>query len=77
MARTPFLIAVFVCCVLVAGLVAQTRRDPTAVTASSEVISGENIGFRATGPADQTGRVPGVFVVKINGLWVEAAPASK
>jgi hypothetical protein len=35
------------------------------------VLSGENIGFRVTGPV-RSGVVPGTWVVMINGEWVKA-----
>ena len=53
------------------GVWAQTRSDPTAITVAPQVLSGENIGVRVTGPPDRNGRVPGALVVKINGDWVE------
>ena len=56
-----------------AAPVTRVGKDPTAVTVvpSGIVASGEALGFRVTGPVDSTGRVPGVFVVKVNGRWVE------
>jgi len=56
------------------GVWAQTERrrsDPTAITVAPQVLSGESIGVRVTGPPDQDGKVPGVIVVKINGQWVD------
>jgi len=53
------------------GVWAQTRSDPTAITVAPQVLSGESIGVRVTGPPDQDGKVPGVIVVKINGQWVD------
>ena len=53
------------------GVWAQTRSDPTAITVAPQVLSGENVGVRVTGPPDQDGKAPGVIVVKINGQWVD------
>ena len=55
--------------------VSRVGQDPTAVTTvpSGMVASGAALGFRVTGPVDATGKVPGVFVVKINGRWVEVS----
>jgi hypothetical protein len=42
------------------------------------VITGENIGFQpVAGPTDREGRVPGYFVVKVNGQWVEVTSAMR
>jgi hypothetical protein len=38
-----------------------------------DVFSGTDVGIRLTGPKDANGRVPGMFVVKIEGQWVEVA----
>ena len=57
--------------------VPQDRRDPTAVTVVPSVLAGEDIGFRPTGGVDKAGKVPGVFVVKIDGRWLEVAPVFK
>jgi hypothetical protein len=60
-------------------------RLPTELTTSSRtdgdrykvpspdvaVFSGNNVGIRVTGPKDASGRVPGKFVVKIDGQWVD------
>jgi len=74
MARKSILVLVVsVLCIVGVGLWAQTRRDPTAVTTVPEVLSGENVGVRVTGPPDKTGKVPGTVVVKINGQWVDVA----
>jgi hypothetical protein len=36
------------------------------------VITGENLGFQpVAAPKDRDGRIPGYFVVKVNGQWVE------
>jgi hypothetical protein len=36
------------------------------------VITGENFGFQpVAGLTDRDGRVPGYFVIKVNGQWVE------
>jgi hypothetical protein len=61
---------------LVVGVWAQTRRDPTAITTAPHVISGADVGVRVTGPTDKEGRVPGVLVVKINGQWVDVISSS-
>lgn len=53
------------------GVWAQTRGDPTAPTTAPEVIFGENVGIRVTGPSDRTGSVQGTLVVKVNGRWVD------
>ena len=53
------------------GVWAQTRSDPTFITIAPQVLSCENVGVRVTGPPDQSGKAPGVIVVKINGQWVE------
>jgi hypothetical protein len=76
MARKSILVlvlVVFVLSLVSVGVWAQTRRDPTAVTAVPEVLSGENVGVRVTGPSDKTGKVTGTLVVKINGQWVDVA----
>ena len=46
-------------------------------SADVAIFSGNNIGVRVTGPKDAAGRVPGRFVVKIDGQWVDvvAQPA--
>jgi hypothetical protein len=62
-------VALWVVSVAVVGVLvsAQTRREP------SPVLSGGDIGFR---PEGWKGKVrTGVFVVKINGEWVEAVEA--
>ncbi len=80
MARKLVLVLVLVVSVLSvvgAGVWAQTRRDPTSTTTAPEVLSGENVGVRVTGPADQKGNVPGTLVVKINGRWVDVVSTPK
>jgi hypothetical protein len=72
MARKSILVIVVLVLSLVGvGVWAQTRSDPTAITVAPQVLSGENVGVRVTGPPDQNGKVPGVLVVKINGQWVD------
>jgi hypothetical protein len=68
----PVLVALVLCLVSV-GVWAQTRRDPTAPTVVPVVLSGENVGVRVTGPSDNSGKVTGTLVVKINGQWVDVA----
>jgi hypothetical protein len=49
-----------------------TDRDRYKVPSPDVAIfSGNNIGIRVTGPKDAAGRVPGKFVVKIDGQWVD------
>jgi hypothetical protein len=57
--------------VVAAGLWAQTREDPTAVTMAPHVVSGNDIGVRLTGASDKNGRLTGTLIVKVNGQWVE------
>jgi hypothetical protein len=57
--------------VVTIGLLAQSRRDPTAPTGVPLVISGNDVGVRVSGPSDKTGKVAGTLVVKINGQWVD------
>jgi hypothetical protein len=74
MARKSILVLVVLVLSLVSvGVWAQTRRDPTAVTAVPEVLSGENVGVRVIGPSDKSGKVTGTLVVKINGQWIDVA----
>ena len=74
MARRSILVLVVLVLSLVSvGVWAQTRRDPTAPTIVPEVLSGENVGVRVTGPSDKSGKVTGTLVVKINGQWVDVA----
>ena len=59
-----------------------TDRDSFKVLGhASNVFSGADVGIRVTGQKDADGRVPGTFVVKIDGQWVDvvtplAAPTS-
>jgi hypothetical protein len=69
--KSILVLAVSVLSIVGVSLWAQTRRDPTAVTSVPDVLSGENVGVRVTGPADRNGKVPGTLVVKINGRWVD------
>jgi hypothetical protein len=59
------------------GLWAQSVREPQPAPnllygePVGTVITGENLGFQpVAGPTDRDGRVPGYFVVKMNGQWV-------
>ena len=69
--KSILVLVVFVLSVVGVGVWAQTRSDPTSITVAPQVLSGENVGVRVTGPPDQNGKAPGVIVVKINGQWVE------
>ncbi len=71
--KSILVLVVLVLAIVGASLWAQTRRDPTAITLVAEVISGENVGVRVTGPSDKSGKVTGTLVVKINGQWVDVA----
>jgi hypothetical protein len=71
MARKSILVLVVSVLTLVgAGVLAQTRRDPTAPT-TPIVLSGQDVGVRVTGPTDKNGKIPGTLVVKIKGQWVD------
>ena len=70
MARKSILVLVVLVLVSV-GVWAQMRRDPTAPTVVPLVLSGENVGVRVTGPSDNSDKVTGILVVKINGRWVD------
>jgi hypothetical protein len=71
--NTRTILACVASMLLLAGITvwAQTRQDPTAITASPLVLSGADVGVRITGAAGPDGRVPGKLVVKINGRWIE------
>ena len=72
MARKIVLVVVVSVLTLVgAAVLGQTRRDPTAPTTPSIVLSGQDVGVRATGPTDKNGKIPGTLVVKIKGQWVD------
>ena len=66
-------LAILVLTIISAGLWAQSRQDPTAITTTPRVLFGDDVGIRVTGAADKKGRVPGVLVVKINGQWIDVA----
>lgn len=77
------LAAAWVASLLGVGLLAQggrganaTQPQPAPNLMNGEplgaVIFGENIGFQpVAAPKDRDGRIPGYFVVKVNGQWVE------
>ena len=69
--KSNVLLALLMASATAAGLWAQTRQDPPAVTSAPAVLSGENVGVRVLGPPDKNGRVPAAVVVKLNGQWVE------
>ena len=47
--------------------------DRYKVLHAVDVFAGTDVGIRITGPKDANGRVPGMFVVRIEGQWVEVA----
>ena len=72
MARRSILVLVVSVITLVgAGVLAQTRRDPTAPTTPPIVLSGQDVGVRVTGTTDKSGKIQGTLVVKIKGQWVD------
>ena len=72
MARKSILVLIVSVLTLVGvGVLAQTRRDPTAPTTPPIVLSGQDVGVRVTGPTDKNGKIPGTLVVKIKGQWVD------
>jgi len=72
MARKSILVLVVSALSLVgAGVLAQTRRDPTAPTTPPIVLSGQDVGVRVTGTTDKSGKIQGTLVVKIKGQWVD------
>jgi len=49
---------------------------PFGAQDSGQVLSGENIGVRLTGPVRSDGTVQGVLVVKVNGQWLSVVGGS-
>ena len=71
MARKSILVLVVSALSLVwAGVLAQTRRDPTALTTPPIVLSGQDVGL-VTVRWYKSGKIQGTLVVKIEGQWVD------
>ncbi len=75
--RSILVIVVSVFAFVGVGVWAQPGRDPTALTTVPEVIFGENVGIRVTGPSDRAGSVQGTLVVKVNGRWVDVVSPTR
>lgn len=76
MRPTVVVLVISVLLLVGSGILAQTPRDPTSVTTIPNVLSGEDVGIRVTGPAEKNGKVQGTLVVRINGKWVEVVTSS-
>lgn len=88
--KISVLAVAWVASLLGVGLLAQSGRGANATQPEpapnlvlngqplGAVITGENLGFQpVAGPTDRDGRVPGYFVVKVNGQWVEVTSAMR
>lgn len=52
---------------------AQFPRERGPAAGQSRIVSGDDIGFRVEGADPRTGNPTGVWVIKVNGAWVEVA----
>lgn len=51
---------------------AQFPRERPALPGQQRIVSGSDVGFRIDGTDLRTGGPTGVWVIKVNGNWVEA-----
>lgn len=71
----PLRVVVLIAVVVLFGAAAFAQL-PGSGAAEARVLSGADIGFRIEGTDPRTGQPTGTWVVRLNGRWVEARPAS-